>query len=291
MTTKLSVPRAILDPQIVAEQLEKITLSAGGHIFAVSGMCVMEAVSYIAGERFSSHPVCACPVITGFMISFNDTLPDNAARDRWIKPLIPAIVGSRVFQANGSEDEDVLMRRSLIAGDAALRRFVPFTLDIVAQSFAEYSSGAWAIDGAQFFTRRAAWLRALPEQTSFEDLTLAARTVFVDLADTANCADLYALGDFYAFGDLSTLGDIAELADLVATAVRSKLAGRATSAAFAAHTDIIAIARTAARTDLAGLAVADQINEARVATVLKMLEVQGEVSIANSAEKGIITKK
>ena len=255
--------------------LPTITLSAGGHKSPEAGMCIMEAISYIAGERFSSHPECACPVITGFMISFNDTLFDNTARDRWIKPFIPAIVGSRIFQADGKEDKDVLMRRSLIAGDAALRRFVPFTLDIAAQSFAEYSSEAWAIDGAKFCAERAAWLRALPEQTSFEGLVLAARTVF---------ADIHAFRDFYAFGDLSALGDIADIAELAATAVRDNLAGRA-------HTDIIALAVAAARTDLADLAAADQINEARVTTVLKMLAVQSNVSITNSAEKGVITKK
>ena len=291
MTTQLSVPRAILDPQIVAEQLAKITLSAGGHNSAEAGMCAMEAVSYIAGERFSFQPECACPIITGFMVAFNDTLPDNAARDRWIKPLIPAIVGSRIFQADGKEDKDVLIRRSLIAGDAALRRFVPFTLDIAAQSFAEYGGEAWARDGAKLFTGKTAWLRALPEQTSFEGLALAARTVFVDLADIAGCADVAGRTDFYALGDLSALGYLADLADIAATAVRSKLVGRTTRTAFAAHTDIIALAVAAAYNNLADIAAADQLNEARVATVLKMLAVRSNASITNSAEKGVITKK
>ena len=285
MTTQLSGPQVILDPQIVAEQLAKITLGYGGHKSPKQGMCIMEAVSYIAGEQFSAYPECACPVITGFMVSFNDTLLDNAARDRWIKPLIPAIVGSRVFQADGKKDADVLIRRSLIAGDAALRRFVPFTLDIAAQSFAEYGGETWAIDGAKFFTARATWLRALPEQTSFEGLALAARTVFVDLADVADRADVAGRTDFYALGDLSALGYLADLADLAATAVRSKLVGRTTRTAFAAHTDIIALAVAAACNNLADLADSEQVNEARVATVLKMLEVQGEVFIANSAEK------
>ena len=260
MTTQLSGPRAILDPQIVAEQLAKITLSAGGHKSSEAGMCVMEAVSYIAGERFSSQPECACPVITGFMVSFNDTLLDNAARDRWIKPLIPAIAGSRVFQANGTEDEDVLMRRSLIAGDAALRHFFPFTLDIAAESFAEYSSKAWARDGAKFFTARAAWLRALPEQTSFEDLALAGRTVFAALTDVADRADITLCADFSALGYLSTPGDSSALGYLADLA------------------EIAATAAAAARTNLAGLAASDQINEARVATVLKMLAVQSKVA-------------
>ena len=268
MTTQLSGPQAILDPQIVAEQLEKITLDYGGHSSAVSGMCIMEAVSYVAGERFSSHPKCACPVITAFMISFNDTLPDNAARGRWIKPLIPAIVGSRVFQADGKKDKDVLLRRSLIAGDAALRCFIPFTLDIAAESFARCGEKVWAKDSVRVSTEGAATLRALPEQTSFEGLTLAARTARADLSVPA---DLAVLADLAVRTDLAALADIAALADLDA------LANFAGCAAFPS------------RTDLADLA--DQINEARVAAVLKMLAVQGNVSIANSAEKGATAKK
>ena len=183
----------------------------------------------------------------------------------------------------------MLIRRSLIAGDAALRRFVPFTLDIAAQSFEGCGDSAWVKDGVRFCAGRAAWLRALPEQTSFEDLALTARTVFAALTDVADCADLYTLGaDLYTLGDLYALGDLPALgylADLANIAVRNNLAGRATSTAFAAHTDIIALALTAARTDLAGLAASYQINEARVATVLKMLAVQGEVFIANPMQK------
>jgi hypothetical protein len=38
-------------------------LNSGGHNDFESGLCVMEAVSYVAGEPWSDTPQCACPVI------------------------------------------------------------------------------------------------------------------------------------------------------------------------------------------------------------------------------------
>ena len=61
--------------------------------------CVMEAVSYVAGEPWSDAPKCACPVITAFMISWNDGLQSDAERTRLLKPLIPLIVGLIVLMA------------------------------------------------------------------------------------------------------------------------------------------------------------------------------------------------
>ena len=321
MTTKLSVPRAILDPQIVAEQLEKITLGGGGHSSAVSGMCIMEAVSYIAGEQFSAYPECACPIITAFMITFNDSLPDNAARDRWVKPLIPALAGSRVFQADGMEDADVLVRRSLIAGDAALRCFIPLTLDIAAESFSHTTSLHWENDSAaKIATERAAWLRALPKQTSFEGLAVAARAALVVCDDLVVYGDLVAQDafvDFVAFvtrADLTVLVDFTALADRAAPVIRTDLAdfadraslvARAAFIAQSVHTvpyaeavsdllDLATLASGGCRSSIADLAAdtahaemgrADQINEARVAVVLEMLAVQSKVFATKSARK------
>ena len=245
--------------------LKKATLDYGGHHSPEQGMCAMEMVSYIAGERFSSRPECACPVITAFMISFNDTLPDNATRDRWIKPLILAIAGSRVLQADGTKDKDVFMRRSLIAGDAALRYFIPFTLDIASKSFASksfagYDSETWAKDGAEFFTKRAAALRALPEHTSFEELALTARTAHIDLTNRADFASTIVSAAHTDFAALAVCADTnfpTDRADIC--------------------TDLADLAAFAARAYL-DVSVSDQINKARVATVLKMLAVQSKVA-------------
>ena len=113
-------------PQILADRMEAIealALSRGSHEEFNRGMCVMEAVSYVAGEPWSEAPQCACPVITNFLMNWNDTLPD-ADRTRLLRPLIPLIVGTR-------STKEVEERRSYMALDWLIRVFVPKWLDIV----------------------------------------------------------------------------------------------------------------------------------------------------------------
>ncbi len=112
--------------QILADrmaQIEALALSSGSHEDFEHGMCVMEAVSYVAGEPWSDEPACACPVITAFMVSWNDSLPD-ADRTRLLKPMIPLLVGTR--STPGVEE-----RRSYMALDWLIRVFTPKWLDLV----------------------------------------------------------------------------------------------------------------------------------------------------------------
>ena len=55
----------------------------------------MELVSYVAGEPWSDHPDCACPVISAFLLAWDDGLPSDADRDRLLKPLIVKLIGTR----------------------------------------------------------------------------------------------------------------------------------------------------------------------------------------------------
>jgi len=61
----------------------------------------MEAVSFVAREPWSDHPVCASAVIGAFLRSWNDEL-NNDDRNRLLKPLVPALVGT----AGTPEQED-----------------------------------------------------------------------------------------------------------------------------------------------------------------------------------------
>jgi len=72
--------------------LETLVLLSGAHDNPESGMCVMEAVAFVAGESFSDHPQCACPTLGKFMRSWNDSL-DEATRQK-LKPYIPRLVGT-----------------------------------------------------------------------------------------------------------------------------------------------------------------------------------------------------
>ena len=49
--------------------LETLELKVGAHSSPNDGMCVMEAVAYIAREPWSDHPVCVSPAIASFMRS------------------------------------------------------------------------------------------------------------------------------------------------------------------------------------------------------------------------------
>lgn len=97
-------------------KLETLSLKVGAHS-PDSTFCVMEAVAFVAGEPWSDHPECACPVISAFLRSWNDALQTDTDRDRLLKPLIPKLIGTR----NPKLEE----RRALMAADWLVRVNTP----------------------------------------------------------------------------------------------------------------------------------------------------------------------
>ena len=71
-----------------------LVLGHGSHPNPDAGMCVMEAVAYVAGEPHSGSPACASPVLAALLRRWNDDLP-HADRTRLLLPLVPVLVGSR----------------------------------------------------------------------------------------------------------------------------------------------------------------------------------------------------
>ena len=67
-----------------------LVLLVGSHDEAQFGreMCVMEAVAFVAGEPHSDTPTCACPVISAFLRSWNDSIPDDAHRTELLAPFV-----------------------------------------------------------------------------------------------------------------------------------------------------------------------------------------------------------
>ena len=130
--------------EIDRDRLARITaLKSGahkppnGHLEA----CVMEAVAFVAGERWSDHPTCACPVISAFLRTWNDSLPDDE-RNALLLPLIPRIVNTR-----GSKKLEA--RRATMAADWYIRVATPAWLRLAG------------------LTAHADTLAAFPEITSF----------------------------------------------------------------------------------------------------------------------------
>ena len=103
--------------------LEGITLKAGGHDSRAAGVCAMEAVAWLAGEKHSDQPSCACPVIASFMRNWNDNIKDDTTRTNLLRPLLPLLVGSRSTKA-------VELRRSYLALDWLARECAPTFLSL-----------------------------------------------------------------------------------------------------------------------------------------------------------------
>jgi hypothetical protein len=117
---------AAIDATLMLQRLAQVAvtpLGKGSHDGLEDGMCVMEAAAYVAGEPWSDNPLCACPTITDLMVSWNDSLPSDAERDRLLKPLIPLLVGTRSTPA-------VEARRSYMALDWLIRVNTPKWLDL-----------------------------------------------------------------------------------------------------------------------------------------------------------------
>jgi len=120
--------------------LETLHLASGSHESLDEGACLMEAVSYVAGEPWSDSPKCASPVISAFMRSWNDGLSDDKRQS--LKAYIPRLIGTRDSQA-------VENQRALIAADWLIRVHTP----------------AWLLLAG--LPTQAAALVSLPEITSF----------------------------------------------------------------------------------------------------------------------------
>src|ERR1700757_4338224 len=98
------------------QKIQSLSLKKGAHS-PDSTFCVMEAVAFVAGEKWSDNPECACPVISSFLRSWNDGLPSDSERDRLLKLLIPKLVGTR----NPPLEE----KRALMAADWLVRVHPP----------------------------------------------------------------------------------------------------------------------------------------------------------------------
>ena len=109
---------AVAAPTVDLSRLDDVPpLTHGNHRDVSDGACVMEAVSYVAGEPWSAHPACACPVPTALLITLNDNLPDDQ-RNALLRPLVPLLVGTR-------STPEVELRRSLMAADWLVREHTP----------------------------------------------------------------------------------------------------------------------------------------------------------------------
>lgn len=84
----------------VRDSMKTITLDSFGHNSIWDGACLLEWVSYIAGEPFSDHPQCVSDVLARYGRSLNDRLGDEA-RQRLL-PFARRLIGT----ANDGRDDE-----------------------------------------------------------------------------------------------------------------------------------------------------------------------------------------
>ncbi len=68
------------------------TLKHGSHDSPQDGLCAMEWVAYLAGERHSDSPECVDPALRRFGIRLNDALPDGPRQK--LRPYLARMIGT-----------------------------------------------------------------------------------------------------------------------------------------------------------------------------------------------------
>ena len=81
-------------------------------------MCVMEMVSFLAGESWSDMPMCASPALARFCQGINDKF-GQAERDQ-LQKFVPMLIGTR----SPEHEQD----RAEVLAWGAVRKFAPFWL-------------------------------------------------------------------------------------------------------------------------------------------------------------------
>ncbi|HSY50425.1 MAG TPA: hypothetical protein VLC46_16555 [Thermoanaerobaculia bacterium] len=195
----------------VLNVLNEVSLKQGGHSSPDDGMCVMEAVAYIAGEPHSDHPACASPVITSLAIALNDAMQSDAEREA-LKPVAFRIVGTR---ASG----DVEFTRACRVVDWYVREVLPENVQLLIDLGADgMLPKSWTPIWREAVEPLRPWietLRALPAITDevsarsargpVNDFYLAARAALDALAALAARAALDALDALAARAALAAL--------------------------------------------------------------------------------------
>jgi hypothetical protein len=163
--TKFEVDRLRL------KQVLALDLGSGSHSSIDQGLCVMEAVAFVGGDPWSDHPECACPVISAFMRAWNDGLPNDADRNRLLRPFIPKLVGSK-------GPRKVSDRRAWLAMDWTVRVFTPKWLELVP-ALAEHGK---ALQAHEEIADLAGLLAAQPKLNAAREASAAARDAARDAA-------------------------------------------------------------------------------------------------------------
>jgi hypothetical protein len=156
-------------------QLAQRPILHGAHASPDDGMCIMEAVAWVAGEPWSDHPKCACPVISTFLRSWNDAITDDAERTTLMRPLVAKLVGSKSTKA-------VEQRRADLALDWLIRTHTPAWLDLGDETLKPHAA---AIRALPPLVTKAALIAAQPTLTAANNAAAARAAAWAAAWDAA----------------------------------------------------------------------------------------------------------
>jgi hypothetical protein len=107
-------------------------LSRGKHRDPEDGTCVMELASMLAGEEFSDSPRSVCPIVAGFLRTYNDGIDDNDRDDlyRFAAEAVGTRGGAEITAARArlchawllNHQRELLASRRLLRGRLRPRR-------------------------------------------------------------------------------------------------------------------------------------------------------------------------
>ena len=201
--------------------IERTHLDKGAHRKFAEGACAMELIAHLAGEPFSDHPKCVCPVLGAFVRAWNDGLPDDE-RDALLKPLLPRLIGTRGSRELGQQ-------RALMAADWLVRVHTPAWLRL-----AKLDASADA-------------LSALPEIVAFAQIPSVRGPIKAAHRDAAAARAAAGVAAWAAAGDVAW--------DAAWDAARAAAWDAAMAAARAAAGDVAGAAAGAAARAAAGVAL------------------------------------
>ncbi len=234
--------------------LETLVLEHGQHDSPEDGMCLMEAVAFLAGEDFSDAPGCVSGVIRSYCIALNDRW--DAEHRQLLKPYIPRVIGTNT----GPADEE---RRRWLAVDWAVHEFAPYWLRRAglvehAEAFEALAAIASRDDYQAVVQvvragRDAAWAKRSASREALRETVR--EKVKTELAKRP--AGAGAVAGAVAVAVAAAAAGAAAAADAVAAAAAD--AAAAAAAAAAAGAVAVAVAAAAAAAGAAAVAAADAV--------------------------------
>jgi hypothetical protein len=180
--------------------------------------CIMQMVSYVAGEKWTDHPECACPILTEYAIRLNDRFNDEH-RQR-LKDFIPLLVGTR------AGDEIRIARKRLLYWRNVTATY-PLILDLIklpelAEKLRTFQNNVDDMKSAASFLNEN---KEVIKKATYAYANIYAYAYANTYAYAYADADAYAYTNIYAYAYANTYADADAYA--YADALREKIADTA----------------------------------------------------------------